>query len=61
MTLLSQKKIGMLPYVEVKIDETFDVEKTFDCGQCFRFDKVENSTHQCEYSGVAFGRAVSFA
>ena len=61
MTLLAQKKIGTLPYVEVGIDETFDVEKTFDCGQCFRFDKVENSTHQCEYSGVAFGRAVSFA
>ena len=61
MTLLAEKKIGMLPYVEVEIDETFDVEKTFDCGQCFRFDKVENSLHQSEYSGVAFGRVVSFA
>ena len=39
----------------------FSVEKTFDCGQCFRFDKVENSPHECEFRGVAFGRAVSFA
>ena len=38
-----------------------DVGKTFDCGQCFRFKKVENSRHECEYSGVAFGRFVAFA
>ena len=38
-----------------------DVGKTFDCGQCFRFEKVENSRHECEYSGVAFGRFVAFA
>ena len=31
-----------------------DVGKTFDCGQCFRFEKVDNSRHECEYSGVAF-------
>ena len=38
-----------------------DVGKTFDCGQSFRFEKVEQSPHECEYSGVAFGRFVSFA
>ena len=38
-----------------------DVGKTFDCGQSFRFEKVEGSRHECEYSGVAFGRFVSFA
>jgi N-glycosylase/DNA lyase len=38
-----------------------DIHKTFDCGQSFRFERVENSAHECEYSGVAFGRLVSFA
>lgn len=38
-----------------------DVNKTFDCGQSFRFERVENSRHNAEYSGVAFGRFVSFA
>lgn len=61
MTLVSEEKIGALSYICVHIDGDFDVGKTFDCGQCFRFDRVENSRHKCEYSGVAFGRAVSFA
>ncbi len=39
----------------------FSVAKTFDCGQCFRFDRVENSRHEAEYAGVAFGKYVSFA
>lgn len=39
----------------------FDIAKIFDCGQCFRFDPVENSKYICEYSGVAHGRFVSFA
>ena len=38
-----------------------DVGKTFDCGQSFRFEKVGESRHECEYSGVAHGRFVSFA
>ena len=37
----------------------FSVAKTFDCGQCFRFDRVENSRHEAEYAGVAFGKYVS--
>lgn len=41
--------------------ENFDVGKTFNCGQCFRFDEVKNSSHEKEFSGVAFGRFVSFA
>lgn len=40
---------------------SFDIGKIFDCGQCFRFDKVENSPHEIEFSGVAYGRFVSFA
>jgi len=38
----------------------FSVFKTFDCGQCFRFDPV-SSDHDFEVSGVAFGKRVSFA
>ena len=41
--------------------DNFDVGKTFDCGQCFRFDEVRESCHQKEFSGVAFGKFVSFA
>ncbi|MBE6563530.1 MAG: DNA-3-methyladenine glycosylase 2 [Ruminococcaceae bacterium] len=39
----------------------FSVFRTFDCGQCFRFDPVENSKYKCEFSGFARGRRVSFA
>ena len=50
-----------MPVIEVKGVKNLDVRKTFDCGQCFRFDPVENSRHESEYAGVAFGRHVSFA
>ncbi len=39
----------------------FSVFSTFDCGQCFRFDPVENSEYGIEYSGVARGRKIGFA
>ncbi|MBQ9080042.1 MAG: DNA-3-methyladenine glycosylase 2 family protein [Clostridia bacterium] len=39
----------------------FDVTKTFDCGQCFRFEPVENSRHEQEFAGVAHGRLISVA
>lgn len=39
----------------------FSVFSTFDCGQCFRFDRVENSVYKTEYSGVARGRKIGFA
>ena len=50
-----------LRYVRISGKNLPDVNKTFDCGQSFRFEKVENSRHDCEYGGVAFGRFVSFA
>ena len=52
---------GELPYVKIEGVRNFDVGKIFDCGQCFRFDPVENSSHEREFSGVAYGRLVSFA
>lgn len=38
-----------------------DLGKTFDCGQCFRFEQVAGSRHEIEVAGVAHGRPVSFA
>jgi len=39
----------------------FSVFSTFDCGQCFRFDPVEDSKYKIEYSGVARGKKIGFA
>ena len=52
---------GGTPYLTIEDVCNFDIGKIFDCGQCFRFDAVENSRHEKEFSGVAFGRFVSFA
>ena len=47
--------------VEIRYSGSFSVAKTFDCGQCFRFDESNRGRHETEFSGVAFGREVSFA
>lgn len=39
----------------------FSVAKTFDCGQCFRFEPVKDTRHDSEFCGVAFGRFFSVA
>lgn len=54
-------KIGELSAVKVNGAELFDINKIFDCGQSFRFDRVENSIHEIEFAGVAYGKYVSFA
>ncbi len=46
-------KIENIPYL--------DIFKTFDCGQCFRFDSVSIFGNKHEFGGVAFGRYVVFA
>ena len=51
----------IMPNVRISGLCDFDISKIFDCGQCFRFDKVEDSAHEVEFSGVAFGKFVSFA
>lgn len=58
---IKQYGVGNMPFVRIRGVELFDVGKTFDCGQCFRFDPVPDSQHEIEYAGVAFGRHVSFA
>lgn len=58
---ISENYVGSYPYVRIDGVADFDIDKIFDCGQCFRFDRVENSKHSKEYSGVVYGRFVSFA
>lgn len=60
----SEDKNGIVTLKGVKY---FSIEKTFDCGQCFRFEKCDcnSSSPECDYDemvkGVAFGRLVAFA
>lgn len=53
--------IGTLPVVKVYSTELFDINKIFDCGQSFRFDRVKYSNHDIEFAGVAHGKYVAFA
>ena len=39
----------------------FFVFRTFDCGQCFRFDPVADSRYKNQVDGIAHGKYVSFA
>ena len=56
-----QMRDGALPVVEVSGVSGLDLAKTFDCGQCFRFEPVVGGRHETEWWGIAHGRAVSFA
>ena len=52
---------GLLPYIKLENVELFDVSKVFDCGQCFRFDRVYSSRHENEFAGCAHGKYISVA
>lgn len=56
-----QTALGGVPAVVIEGVSDFDVQKTFDCGQCFRFERVEDSAHEMEFGGVAYGRCISVA
>lgn len=58
---ISENFINNYPYVKIEGVSELDIVKIFDCGQCFRFERVENSAHAAEFSGVAYKRFVSFA
>ena len=60
LSVLSEETVNGTSVVKYRLGGNFDVNKTFDCGQCFRFERVENSPHEVEYAGIAYGRAVSF-
>ena len=46
--------------VKIENPPRIDIFKTFDCGQCFRFDPVSIFGNKHEFGGVAFGRYVVF-
>lgn len=48
-------------WLEIREVGDFSVLRTFDCGQCFRFDPVEDENFSHRVDGIAFGRHVSFA
>lgn len=56
-----ERRDGNIPFVEIMGGELPDPDKTFDCGQCFRFERSVRGRHDSEWEGVAFGRRVSFA
>ena len=58
---MSLKTVEKNRYIKIGGLEYFDISQIFDCGQSFRFDEVKESGHEKEFSGVAFGRFISFA
>ena len=50
-----------IPYARVEYSGAYDLAKTLDCGQCFRWERVENTPHECEFVGVAHGKLISAA
>lgn len=55
--------LGSVPCVELTGLEYFRIEQIFDCGQCFRFERVDDArtlTAPLEFEGVAYGKYVRF-
>ena len=49
------------PFAKIHNLDYFDVGAVFDCGQAFRFLPIENSAHETEFGGVAFGKYITVA
>ena len=49
------------PYVHAENIPRLNIFKTFDCGQCFRFEPVSLFGNRYEFGGVAYGKYVVFA
>lgn len=52
---------GDLPYVRVRYTGAYNLGKTLECGQCFRWERVAKSRYAEEYIGVAYGHLISVA
>lgn len=50
-----------ISYVYIEKIPTLSLEKSFDCGQCFRFEPVSVFDRKYQVGGVAFGKYVVFA
>ncbi|MBQ8163297.1 MAG: DNA-3-methyladenine glycosylase 2 family protein [Clostridia bacterium] len=60
MEKIREFNINTLPCVEISNIPRLSIFKTFDCGQCFRFDPVSIFGNKYEFGGVAKGRYVVF-
>lgn len=64
MNLPNVSDVGQIngrDFVRISDIGNFSVYKTFDCGQCFRFDPDEGGIYSFSTSGVAYGKTVTFA
>lgn len=52
---------GLLPFVRVRYNGAYDLDKTLDCGQAFRWERVADSKHESEWIGAALGELISIA
>lgn len=52
---------GELSFARIKYDGAYNLSKTLDCGQCFRWERVKDSNHENEWIGVACGKLISVA
>lgn len=50
-----------IPSLEIKNQNEYSVKQTFDCGQCFRFEKYLPSEYEYEVEGVAHGKYIRIA
>lgn len=50
-----------VPYVRASYRGAYDLARTLECGQCFRWERVKDSRHEVEYIGVACGKVLSVA
>ncbi|MBR6807908.1 MAG: DNA-3-methyladenine glycosylase 2 family protein [Clostridia bacterium] len=58
--IIDAGNLSGVPYVRLGGTGNFSVFKTFDCGQCFRFDPTDTSVSSYSVSGVALGHHVTF-
>lgn len=56
-----EETVDGYPCVILRGVKYFSIEKTFDCGQCFRFERVEDEKYDACVCGVAFGKYIKIA
>ncbi len=61
MDIFEERNENGVTYIKIDNVRGFSVSKTFDCGQCFRFEPVPETKHETEFSGVICGKFISVA
>jgi N-glycosylase/DNA lyase len=60
-TAKASKSEDGLPILIIEDQANYSVEQTFDCGQCFRFERYLPSKYEYEVHGVAHGKYLRVA